>query len=77
LVGDDFPAHGSRGPGHYALGIRPETLDAWRRRLTESGVAIEQERTWPLGGVSIYFRDPAGNLCELITPGVWGTPAGW
>ena len=77
LIGDDFPAHGSRGPGHFALGIRPKSLDAWRKHLTSSGVAIEQERSWPLGGVSIYFRDPAGNLCELITPGVWGTSAGW
>src|SRR5262249_53479118 len=23
------------------------------------------------------FRDSAGNLVELITPGVWGLPSGW
>ena len=32
---------------------------------------------WAPGGKSIYFRDPAGNSVELVTPGVWGTPAGW
>ena len=41
------------------------------------GDASELETTWPRGGRSLYFRDPAGNSGELITPGVWGTPSGW
>lgn len=77
LKGDILPAHGATGPGHFALGIAAEDLDAWRRRLGEHGVAIEHEEAWPLGGHSLYFRDPAGNSVELITPGVWGLPAGW
>jgi catechol 2,3-dioxygenase-like lactoylglutathione lyase family enzyme len=77
LKGDHLPAHGARGPGHFALGIETETLDAWRRRLQESSVAIEQEVEWPRAGKSIYCRDPAGNLVELITPGIWGLPGGW
>jgi catechol 2,3-dioxygenase-like lactoylglutathione lyase family enzyme len=72
-----LPGHGARGPGHFALGIRPDLLEAWRRHLASSGVPIEREITWPRGGTSLYFRDPAGNSVELITPGVWGTPAGW
>jgi hypothetical protein len=32
---------------------------------------------WPSGGRSIYFRDPAGNLVDLVTPGVWGLPSDW
>ncbi len=77
LPGEHLPAHGATGPGHFALGIRPEALDEWREHLVARGVAIEQEVTWPRGGRSLYFRDPAGNLGELVTPGVWGTPAGW
>ena len=73
----EFPPHGATGPGHFALGVRPETLDEWRRHLAQSGVAIEKEFAWPRGGHSLYFRDPAGNSVELVTPGVWGTPAGW
>lgn len=73
----EFPAHGAHGPGHFALGVRPDTLADWRRHLAACGVAIEKEYTWPRGGHSLYFRDPAGNSVELITPGVWGTPAGW
>jgi catechol 2,3-dioxygenase-like lactoylglutathione lyase family enzyme len=77
LKGGDLPSHGTIGAGHFALGIRPETLDIWRRHLAAKGVVIEKEVSWPRGGRSLYFRDPAGNLVELVTPGVWGTPAGW
>jgi catechol 2,3-dioxygenase-like lactoylglutathione lyase family enzyme len=77
IRGGELPAHGATGPGHFALGIRPESLDPWRAHLATRGVAIEQEVAWPRGGHSLYFRDPAGNAVELVTPGVWGTPAGW
>ena len=77
LKGDALPPHGARGPGHFALGVRAETLDAWRERLQGRGVVVEKEMTWPKGGRSIYFRDPAGNSVELVTPGIWGLPSGW
>jgi catechol 2,3-dioxygenase-like lactoylglutathione lyase family enzyme len=75
--GEVLPAHGATGAGHFALGIKAELLDAWRRHLSVNGVVIEKEITWPRGSRSLYFRDPAGNVAELITPGLWGTPAGW
>ena len=77
IKGGGLPAHGATGPGHFALGIRPEALADWRRHLAAAGVAVEQEVAWPRGGRSLYFRDPAGNAVELVTPGVWGTPSGW
>jgi catechol 2,3-dioxygenase-like lactoylglutathione lyase family enzyme len=77
LRGDTLPSHGTTGAGHFALGIRAEDLDAWREHLVERGVAIEQEVDWPRGGKSLYFRDPAGNSVELITPGVWREPPAW
>jgi catechol 2,3-dioxygenase-like lactoylglutathione lyase family enzyme len=77
VKGDHLPSHGAKGPGHFALGIETDELDGWRRRLQEGGVGIEQEVEWPKGGKSLYCRDPAGNLVELVTPGVWGLPSGW
>ena len=75
--GGTLTPHGAVGPGHFALGVRTEDFDGWRVRLENLGVAIEDEVRWPGGGRSIYFRDPAGNSVELITPGVWGLPSGW
>jgi catechol 2,3-dioxygenase-like lactoylglutathione lyase family enzyme len=77
LQGDSLPPHGARGPGHFALGVRADNLDEWRRRLEGHGVVIEKEVTWPRGGRSVYFRDAAGNSAELVTPGLWGSPGGW
>jgi catechol 2,3-dioxygenase-like lactoylglutathione lyase family enzyme len=77
LKGNHLPAHGSRGPGHFALGIAAADLSAWRAHLETKKVAIEHEESWPRGGRSLYFRDPAGNSVELITPGLWGLPSGW
>ena len=77
LKGDQLPPHGATGPGHFALGIGAESFDSWRQFLQGHGVTIEKEVEWPKGGRSIYFRDPAGNLVELVTPGVWGLPSGW
>ncbi len=77
LHGDVLPAHGATGPSHFALGVPADSLADWRQRLRQHGVAIEKEVQWPRGGASVYFRDPAGNSVELITPGVWGLPTGW
>ena len=77
LKGDPLPAHGASGPGHFALGIEADAFGAWLKTLQGRGVAIEKQVEWPTGGRSIYFRDPSGNLVELITPGVWGLPSGW
>ena len=77
LKGDQLPPHGATGPRHFALGIEAEAFDAWRKLLQGHGVSIEKEVEWPKGGKSLYFRDPAGNSVELVTPGVWGLPSGW
>lgn len=73
------PAHGATGAGHAALAVPEAELARWRQRLIASGVAIEQEVSWPGGGGSIYFRDPANNSVELATPRIWGLaePADW
>ena len=71
----DVPSHGAIGPGHLAFGVREEDLDMWRNRLIENGVEIESEVKWESGGLSIYFRDPAGNSIELAPPTLWG--GGW
>lgn len=75
--GGMLPSHGAQGPGHFALGIPTDSLDAWREHLRAHGVEIEKDVEWPKGGKSLYFRDPAGNSVELVTRGLWGLPSGW
>lgn len=71
VAGAAVPLHGTTGPGHLAFRVEPESLTDWRRRLETEGIAIESEIRWPQGGHSIYFRDPAGNSIELVTPETW------
>jgi len=77
INGGNIPFHGSRGPGHTAFRVAKTDLEPWRKYFRDVGVSIESEVAWPNGARSIYFRDPAGNLVELVTPGVWGLPSGW
>jgi len=70
-AGGVIPPHDGSGTQHVAFGIPVSARADWRRRLEESGIAIESAVDWPRGGHSLYFRDPDHNLLELITPGVW------
>lgn len=71
LPGGSIPAHDSFGYAHFAFGVDRDDIDSWRERLSRFGVEIESEMNWPLGGISLYFRDPDGHVLELATPGVW------
>lgn len=73
----NVPIHGARGPGHAAFATTLADLPAWRAQLGRLGVPIETEISWPGGGQSIYFRDPAGNSVELATPSTWKLPDQW
>jgi catechol 2,3-dioxygenase-like lactoylglutathione lyase family enzyme len=68
--GRPVPSHGATGAGHVAFSV--EGLDAWRERLREAGVELEQEKEWARGGArSIYVRDPAGNSVEFVEGDLW------
>lgn len=66
------PAHGTIGAGHLAFASTPEGLEVWATKLQEAGIEIIDRITWPNSAISIYFRDPAGNILEFATPNLWG-----
>ncbi len=70
-VQDDPPPHGATGSVHTCLTTDPGDLDRWREHLSEHGVAITQEQTWPGGARSLYFEDPAGNVIEIADGDPW------
>jgi catechol 2,3-dioxygenase-like lactoylglutathione lyase family enzyme len=67
-----IPRHGAHGPGHLAFRIPERDIDRWRTYLTDADIPIDSEVSWPQGGYSLYFRDPAGNSIELATAALWG-----
>lgn len=71
VAAGNVPPHGAYGPGHVAFAMRRGDISAWRERLQEYDVPIESEISWPSGGYSLYFRDPAGNSVELTMPQTW------
>jgi catechol 2,3-dioxygenase-like lactoylglutathione lyase family enzyme len=68
---DIVSPHDGDGELHLAFAIAAAELPSWEAWLAENGIAVEESRTWELGGRSLYFRDPDRHLLELATPGVW------
>ncbi|WP_337268028.1 VOC family protein [Oryzifoliimicrobium ureilyticus] len=66
------PPHGTRGQGHICFRVSAENLDRIAIRLEAAGILIESRVSWPNGGRSIYFRDPAGNSLECAEARIWG-----
>lgn len=71
VSGGVIPPHNTVGAGHFAFAVSRDELETWRVLLQEQGIEIESEVRWERSGSSIYFRDPDGNLVELVTPGTW------
>jgi catechol 2,3-dioxygenase-like lactoylglutathione lyase family enzyme len=69
--GGMIPAHDGKGAMHVAFTIDRADVAAWRRRVESLGTPIESTVAWRSDETSLYFRDPAGNLVELATPGLW------
>ena len=59
--------HDGDGELHLAFAISPSELENWERWLADNGIAVEERKTWELGGTSVYFRDPDGSLIEFIS----------
>lgn len=68
-----FPIHGAITPPsiiHFALEIQKEDYEKWKDILQNNKINIEKEIELK-SSRSIYIRDPAGNLVELITNNAW------
>jgi catechol-2,3-dioxygenase len=69
-----LPTHGAMSPPssiHFAMEIKEQDYKDWKKLLLKNSISIEKEVDWKNNSKSLYFRDPAGNLIELITPGGW------
>ena len=65
-VGDQAKAIGNQGGGRVWLFLETDDFAGDHQRMTEAGVAFEEEpRKEPYGTVAV-FRDPFGNRWDLI-----------
>lgn len=71
IPGGVIPPHDGEGTTHLAFAIPSESEGEWKEHLGAHKIAIESRVEWPLGGFSLYFRDPDGHLLELASPGIW------
>ena len=71
IPGGIIPPHDGEGQTHLAFTIAEEDEPKWIDHMKANRVALESRVAWPLGGFSLFFRDPDGHLLELITPGCW------
>jgi glyoxylase I family protein len=60
------PVAGGRNVDHVGLRLDAPDVGAVRRHLAEYGVEIVEERAEEQG-LSLYVRDPSGNVVELMT----------
>jgi catechol 2,3-dioxygenase-like lactoylglutathione lyase family enzyme len=47
--------HDGDGELHLAFAIPAAESMSWEAWLAENGIAVEEKRTWELGGLSLYF----------------------
>lgn len=62
------PAPEPHGPVHFALEAPLADVVATGERLRAEGLDVRGPFRWPSGRLSVYVRDPEGNVAELISP---------
>jgi len=63
--------HDGDGELHVAFAIPSSELANWESWLQTRGIAVEEKRTWELGGWSLYFRDPDRQVDRTRHAGTW------
>ncbi len=65
--GEGVAIAGSRGGSHvhFAVYVEPGSLDAWQRRLEDTGIKVEGPVEFSPGNRSIFVSDPDQNVVEL------------
>jgi catechol-2,3-dioxygenase len=61
------PTPERHGPVHFAIEVELPALLAADQRLRTAGHDVRGPFRWPGGRMSIYARDPEGNVAELIS----------
>lgn len=63
--------HLTTGASHVAFLVPAEDYERWKERLCAAEIKLTHEQPWSEGRLSVYFRDPAGNLIEIVGGDIW------
>ena len=65
------PPHYSYGPYHFAFEVTMTEYESHKDKIKQAGITIIDTLAWGDGRESFYFKDPIGNIVEILPEGVW------
>jgi catechol-2,3-dioxygenase len=66
------PPHYASGNQHFAFEVRATEYQSAKDELKSKGIKIIDEVVWKSGKESFYFKDPEGNILEIVPDeGIW------
>ena len=66
------PPHYGGGHQHFAFEVPLADYEKTKTEVLAKGIEIIDEVTWAGGNTSFYFRDPEGNILEIVPDtGIW------
>lgn len=66
------PPHYGGGHQHFAFEVPDAAYEQSKQHIAEKGIEIIEEIVWKSGKKSFYFRDPEGNVLEILPDeGIW------
>lgn len=66
------PPHFAEGNQHFAFEVSMEEYDNSKKEILQKGITIVDTVIWGSGKESFYFKDPEGNILEILPDqGIW------
>lgn len=65
------PPHFADGPIHFAFEVPANEYDQAKEKIKDLEIEVIDEVEWKGGLRSFYFKDPSGNVLEILPEGVW------
>jgi catechol-2,3-dioxygenase len=65
------PPHFASGPQHFAFEVEKNDYESSKSEIRTKGIEIIDTLVWKNGSESFYFKDPEGNILEIVPVGTW------
>lgn len=65
------PGHYAEGNQHFAFEVGVSEYASHKKQIESKGIQIVDRVIWKNGSESFYFKDPEGNILEIVPEGIW------